>query len=90
MPPGHSSPSRACMRASASSSLNAATPLCPRGMENDSDAPLPRRPTFGRSAGERLKSGRSAGAETGHWHIRLGSRGGDEAAAVRRCRGGYD
>jgi hypothetical protein len=51
---------------------------------DDSAAPLPRRPIFGRSAGERLKFGRgpSSGVETGHWHIRLGPRGGAEAVAA--------
>jgi hypothetical protein len=49
---------------------------------DDSAAPLPRRPIFGRSAGERLKFGRRIGVETGHWKIRMGPRGGAEAAAV--------
>ena len=40
---------------------------------DDSAAPLPRRPIFGRLAGYRLKSGRRlVGVETGPWDIRAG------------------
>ena len=39
--------------------------------------------TLGRRATE-IRTGRRIGVETGHWHIRLGPRGGAEAAAASR------
>ena len=39
--------------------------------------------TLGRRAAE-IRTGRRIGVETGHWHIRLGPRGGAEAAAASR------
>ena len=54
------------------------------GLVDDSAAPLPRRPIFGRLAGERLKSGR--GAASGWRSVTGTSDGGPEAEPRRRRR----
>ena len=54
------------------------------GLVDDSAAPLPRRPMFGRSAGERLKSGR--GAASGWKPVTGTSDWGPEAEPRRRRR----